>query len=516
MTDPHQGATIDTDPDQLIAPLDDHNQELLDNVHPAEWENPQPAERYHLVVIGGGTAGLVSAAGAAGLGARVALIERRLLGGDCLNTGCVPSKAIIRAARAWHEARRTEERFGGPRVTSEGSFGQAMERMRELRARISKNDSAARFRDLGVDVFIGDGHFIAGDAVDVAGSRLRFRRAIIATGTRAAALPIPGLEESGYLTNETIFSLTELPRRLGVIGAGPIGCELAQTFARFGSQVALIEVAPHVLPREDVDAAMIVQQALLDDGVDLQCDAVIDLIERTQDGLTVFYEHSGEKRQVEVDQLLVSVGRTPNVEGLGLEAAGIEFDHFGVKVDDNLRTANRRVFAVGDIASAYKFTHMADALARIAIQNALFFGRAKASDLVVPWCTYTQPEIARVGIAEHEARGMQIEVEAHTIPLSSVDRAVLDGADEGFLRILVPPGKDKILGAVLVADHAGDMIGELALAMTHGIGLGKIASTIHPYPTQAEVIKKAGDAWRRGKLTPTVKKIFELFFRVFS
>ena len=502
MTDPHQGATIDTDPDQLIAPLDDHNQELLDNVHPAEWENPQPAERYHLVVIGGGTAGLVSAAGAAGLGARVALIERRLLGGDCLNTGCVPSKAIIRAARAWHEARRTEERFGGPRVTSEGSFGQAMERMRELRARISKNDSAARFRDLGVDVFIGDGHFIAGDAVDVAGSRLRFRRAIIATGTRAAALPIPGLEESGYLTNETIFSLTELPRRLGVIGAGPIGCELAQTFARFGSQVALIEVAPHVLPREDVDAAMIVQQALLDDGVDLQCDAVIDLIERTQDGLTVFYEHSGEKRQVEVDQLLVSVGRTPNVEGLGLEAAGIEFDHFGVKVDDNLRTANRRVFAVGDIASAYKFTHMADALARIAIQNALFFGRAKASSLVIPWSTYTSPEIAHVGLYEQEAREKNIEVDTFTVEMDLVDRAILEGNTNGFVRAHVKQGTDTIVGATVVAANAGDIISEFTMAITNGIGLKSISGTIHPYPTQADAVRRVGDMYNKTRLTP--------------
>jgi pyruvate/2-oxoglutarate dehydrogenase complex dihydrolipoamide dehydrogenase (E3) component len=500
----------------LIAPLDEHNQRLLDNVHPDTWENPEPADRYHLVVVGGGTAGLVSAAGAAGLGARVALVERRLLGGDCLNSGCVPSKAIIRAARAWHEAKQSAKRFGGPSVTAQGDFAQAMERMRELRARISKHDSASRFRDLGVDVFIGDGHFIAGDAVEVDGARLRFRRAVIATGTRAAAPPIPGLEEIDYLTNENIFSLTELPRRLGIIGAGPIGCELAQTFARFGSQVSLFEVGPHVLSREDVDAAMVVQQALLEDGVDLQCNALIDRIEKTADGCTVFCEHHGDRREVEVDQLLVSVGRRPNVEGLGLEAAGVEFDRAGVKVDDRLRTDNHKIFAVGDIASPFKFTHMADALARIAIQNALFFGRAKASDLVVPWCTYTQPEIARVGIAEHEAHGMGIEVEAHTIPLSSVDRAVLDGADEGFLRILVPPGKDRILGAVLVADHAGDMIGELALAMTHGIGLGKIASTIHPYPTQGEVIKKAGDAWNRGKLTPTVKKIFDLFFRVFS
>jgi pyruvate/2-oxoglutarate dehydrogenase complex dihydrolipoamide dehydrogenase (E3) component len=492
-----------------------HNEELVENVCPSGWVNPEPAERYHLVVVGAGTAGLVSAAGAAGLGARVALIERRLLGGDCLNYGCVPSKAVIRAGRAWHETRSSSERFGAPAAGGDGDFGIAMERMCRLRAAISRHDSASRFTGLGVDVFIGEGRFVAADAVEVAGERLRFRRAVVASGTRPLTPPIPGLGEIDFLTNENLFDLEELPPRLGVIGGGPIGCEMAQTFARFGSRVILFDISPHVLPREDADAADIVQGALARDGVELELGTQVTRIGRSEDGIEVRFERDGEPGITTVDQLLVAVGRAPNVEGMGLEAAGVEFDRQGIEVDDHLRTTNRRIYAVGDVASQFKFTHMADALARIAIQNALFFGRARASDLVVPWCTYTSPEIAHVGMYEQEARQAGHEVESLTVPLSEVDRAVLDGAEEGFLRIHLQKGKDRILGATLVAEHAGDMIGELSLAMTAGIGLGRIAGVIHPYPTQAEVIKKAADSWRRGKLTPFVQRVLALFFRLF-
>ena len=516
MTDPAPFSELEPELASLVEPFDDNNRRLVDNTHPTDWVNPEPADRYHLVVIGGGTAGLVSAAGAAGLGARVALVERRLMGGDCLNYGCVPSKAIIRSAKAWHEARTAARRFGGPEVSGEGDFGAAMERMRGLRAGISRHDSVSRFHDLGVDVFLGEGRFIAGDAIQVDDAQLRFRRAVIATGARPFAPPIPGLEEAGFYTNEDFFTLTELPPRLGVIGGGPIGCEMAQTFARFGSRVTLFDMAPHVLIREDADAAEVVQQQLIADGVELQLGAAVQRVERTQNARLVHFETDGAPGSVEIDALLVAVGRAPNTEGIGLEAAGVEFDKFGVTVDDKLHTSNPKIFAVGDVASKFKFTHMADALARIAIQNALFFGRAKASDLVVPWCTYTSPEIAHVGLYEKDAQERGIETESLTIPMSDVDRAVLEGDDDGFLRIIHQKGKDKIVGATLVADHAGDMIGELSLAITNGIGLGQIAATIHPYPTQAEVIKKAGDTWRRGKLTPTVQKIFEIFFRVFK
>lgn len=503
----------------LIEPLDEHNQKLIDNVHPESWINPEPAERYHMVVVGAGTAGLVSAAGAAGLGAKVALVERHLMGGDCLNVGCVPSKGVIRAARSWQEAREAAERFGGPAVASQaGDFGFAMERMRRLRAGISVHDSARRFQGLGIDVFLGDGRFVSPDTVEVGGKRLRFRRAVIATGGRAAEPPVPGLAEAGFRTNETIFNLTELPGRLVVVGGGPIGCEMAQSFARFGSQVTLVDMSPHVLPREDADAAEIVQQAMVRDGVRLELGIKLVEVKRRGAERVVVVERDGRRQEIVADEILLAVGRAPNVEGLGLEAAGVRYGKKGVEVDDKLRTSNSSIFACGDVASRYQFTHIADAQARIVIQNALFFGRAKSSALTVPWCTYTSPEIAHVGMYEKDAKEKGIETEAVTVPLSSVDRAILDGGDEGFLRVHVEKGsKDgKILGATLVADHAGDMIGELCLAVTHGIGLGQIASVIHPYPTQGEVVKKAADQWRRGKLTPMVKKVFGWWFRTFK
>lgn len=500
-----------------LEPLDEHNRKLLANVHPPSWTNPEPAPRYHLVVIGAGTAGLVSAAGAAGLGARVALIERHLMGGDCLNVGCVPSKGVIRAARAWQDAREARERFGGPAVdpASRGDFGAAMERMRRLRTGISVHDSAERFRGLGVDVFLGEGRFTGPDTAEVGGKTLRFRRAVIATGGRASVPPVPGLPESGHLTNETVFNLTELPARLVVLGGGPIGCELAQAFARFGSRVTILDIAPQVLPREDSDAAALVQKALAKDGVQFELGVKIVEVQRRGGETTIILERNGERKELTADHLLVSAGRAPNIEGLGLEAAGVRFAKTGVEVDDHLRTSNPRIYACGDVASRYQFTHAADAQARIVIQNALFKGRAKASALTIPWCTYTAPEVAHVGLYEKEAREKGIEVDTLTVELKTVDRAILDGADEGFLRLHLKKGTDEILGATLVAEHAGDMLGELCLAITHKIGLGKIASVIHPYPTQGEVVKKAADAWRRTKLTPVVKKAFAAWFRVF-
>jgi pyruvate/2-oxoglutarate dehydrogenase complex dihydrolipoamide dehydrogenase (E3) component len=305
-------------------PHDEHNLKLIENVHPSGYVNPEPAERYHLVVIGAGTAGLVSAAGAAGLGAKVALIERHLMGGDCLNVGCVPSKGVIRPARAWHEARTAAERFGGPAVSGDGDFAAAMERMRRIRAGISKHDSVERFSSLGIDVFLGQGRFIASDAVEVAGKRLRFRRAVIATGARAAAPPIPGLEDVPYLTNETLFSLTELPRRFAVIGGGPIGCEMAQSFARFGSEVTLFDVAPTVLGREDPDAGAVVQKSMERDGVRFVLDCRVSRVERRGEEILIHYDRNGETHQCcPSDQVLVAVGRAPNVEGLDLEAAGV-------------------------------------------------------------------------------------------------------------------------------------------------------------------------------------------------
>lgn len=492
-------------------PLDVHDRRLIANVHPTDWINPRPSGRYNMVVIGAGTAGLVTAAGAAGLGAKVALIERHLMGGDCLNVGCVPSKALIRCARALADVREAGEYGVSVPDGAAVDFPAVMERMRKLRAGISPHDSATRFRELGIDVFIGEARFTGSDTVDVNGTTLQFARACIATGARAAALPIPGLADAGYLTNETIFSLTTLPVRLAVIGAGPIGCEMAQTFARFGSSVTLLEAGPHVLGREDRDAAERIRTALLRDGVDVRCGVQIEAV-RKDGAERVIKLGSGEELRAE--QILLGVGRTPNVEGLGLKAAGVVFDpRSGVHVDDRLRTSNKRIYAAGDVCSVYKFTHAADFMARIVIQNALFFGRSKAGALTIPWCTYTDPEIAHVGLYERDAEQRGIEVQTITIELSEVDRAVLDGEVAGFLKVHLKKGTDRILGATLVARHAGEMINEITLAMVAGKGLGTIARTIHPYPTQAEVIRQAGDAYNRTRLTPFVRRLFNLILK---
>ena len=490
-------------------PLDEHNELLVHNAHPPDWTNPTPAGRYNMVVVGAGTAGLVTAAGAASLGAKIALIERDLLGGDCLNVGCVPSKALLRCARAYADV-RDAYRYGVK--VPDGfavDFRAVMERMRRLRAGISRHDSAERFRSLGIDVFIGEARFTGRDRVETGGQTLRFSKACVATGARAAALPIQGLTEAGYLTNETVFSLTELPRRMAVIGAGPIGCELAQAFARFGSEVTLIEAETQILIREDRDAAERIEKALTRDGIRIHCCGKTAAVRSDGDEKVLEIDGKDGREELRVDEVLVGVGRAPNVEGLGLKEAGVEFDCAGVKVDDQLRTSNPRIYAAGDICFPFKFTHAADALARIVIANALFFSRGKTSALTIPWCTYTDPEIAHVGLYPQDAKKKGIAIDTFTIEMSQVDRAVLEGEDEGFLKIHVKKGKDEIVGATLVARNAGDMISEITVSMVGGVGLGSIAKTIHPYPTHAEVIKKAADTYNRTRLTPAVKRLFE-------
>jgi pyruvate/2-oxoglutarate dehydrogenase complex dihydrolipoamide dehydrogenase (E3) component len=489
---------------QLLAD-DPFDRELREQVAPPGWKNPEPAGRYNLVVIGAGTAGLVTAAGAAGLGARVALVERDLLGGDCLNVGCVPSKALIRAARAAADV-RSAGRFGvhAAREVSV-DFAAAMERMRRLRAELARNDSAARFQGLGVDVFLGAGRFTGPDTIQVGDKILRFARAVIATGARAARPNLPGLAATGFLTNETVFNLTALPRRLAVLGGGPIGCELAQSFARLGSEVTQIGKEPTLLPREEPDAAVIVAAALEREGVRLDLGREVERFTRDGKEKTL---HLKDGMALAADEILVSVGRTANVDGLGLDSAGIRYDAAGVQVDDRLRTSNPRVYAAGDVCSRFKFTHAADAMARIVIQNALFFGRAKASALTIPWCTYTEPELARVGLTPAEAAKRGIAIDTFVQEMKHVDRAVLDGDDEGFLKVHVRKGTDRIIGATAVAATAGAMITEITLAMTAGVGLGTLAKTIHPYPTQGEAVKKVADSYNRTRLTPFVKGLF--------
>jgi pyruvate/2-oxoglutarate dehydrogenase complex dihydrolipoamide dehydrogenase (E3) component len=506
-----------TDNPPLILPQDQFNEELVNNVHPPQWRNPTPSGRYNLVIIGAGTAGLVTAAIASALGAKVALIERHLMGGDCLNVGCVPSKGLIRAAKGWTAVREAEQ--FGLHVPGEvkRDFGAAMARMRKLRARISHVDSAHRYTKLGVDVFIGNGRFTSSSTIDVDGTTLQFAKAVICTGARAAAPPIPGLDQVNYLTNETIFSLTDLPPRLGVIGAGPIGCEMAQSFARFGSQVFLVEAMHGILPNEDRDAAEIVEQSILRDGVQLLCCGK-DLNIKPVDGMKhMSVDSHGQHYDIPVDEILVGVGRTPNTDGLGLETVGVDFDRTGVKVNHRLQTTNPKIYAAGDICFSFKFTHTADAQAQIVIQNALFphpfgLGYASTEKLIIPWATYTQPEIAHVGLYEKDAETKGIEIDTYTFPLNEVDRAILDGEDEGFARVHVKKNTDQIVGATIVASHAGDMISEYTVAMKGGLGLNSIASTIHPYPTQAEVIKKTANAWRKTTLSEGKKQFLSRLF----
>jgi len=493
-----------------VAPMDAHNQVLLGNVRPTEWRNPGPRARYNLVVVGAGPAGLVAAAGAAGVGAKVALIERHLMGGDCLNVGCVPSKSLIKSARIAEHSRRTTP-FG---VKIEGSvsvdFGAVMERVRRIRASLSRADSADRYQDeLGVDVFLGDARFTAPDTVEVGGAALRFSRAVIATGARAAAPDIPGLAEAGYLTNETVFNLTELPRRIAVVGGGPIGCELAQAFRRLGSEVFLFQRGAQILNREDPDAASILRKVFVGEGIHLYEDCDLVRVETSAGGRLVHLQCAGTEQPVEVDEILVGVGRVPNVEGLGLENAGVEYEtRTGVKVDERLRTSNYRIFAAGDCCMKYKFTHAADAAARIVIQNALFWGRKKLSALTIPWCTYTDPEIAHVGTSEKEAADQGVYVDVYRRDVKETDRGAADGVDEGFVKILTAKGSDKILGATIVAEDAGNILNVITLAMTRNIGLGGLANVIHPYPTQAEAVKQAADAYYRTRLTSFVQGLF--------
>ncbi|PKN41654.1 MAG: mercuric reductase [Deltaproteobacteria bacterium HGW-Deltaproteobacteria-18] len=491
-------------------PQDEHNRTLESFVRPSGWTNPRPKPIYNLVVIGAGTAGLVCAAGAAGLGAKVALIERDFLGGDCLNFGCVPSKALLRAARAAAAVRDAGEFGVNVPEGIEVDFGQIMERMRRLRAAIAPNDSVRRFQGLGVDVFLGPGRFTDPHTVEVGGERLSLVKAVIATGARAAAPPIEGLDTVRYLTNETVFSLTKLPKRLAVIGTGPVGCELAQAFARFGSEVLLIESSRGILPKEDRDAAEFVRQALIKDGVKLLCCGKEVKVSPAEGGRIRLVANAGAGSYDEtVDELLIAVGRKPNVEGLGLEEAGVAYSAKGVQVDDHLRTTNPDIFAAGDVCSPFQFTHAADFMARTVLRNALFKGRAKVSALTIPWCTYTEPEIAHVGLGEKEAAEKGIAVDTFTRELREVDRAILEGHTDGLVRVHVRRGTDKIVGATIVASNAGDMISEISLAMTSGLGLGKIANTIHPYPTLGEAIRQVGDAYNRGRLTPLVKLLFE-------
>lgn len=497
-------------------PQDAENKKLIRQTHPLDWKNPNPAPRYNLVVIGAGTAGLICAVSAAKLGAKVALIERNLMGGDCLNVGCIPSKSLIRSARILNEMRQSELYGVHLRGVLKGAdFSFVMKRMRQIRARIAWHDSAERLRDLGVDVFFGQAQFLSHSAIGVDGEILNFKKAVIATGSRPNYPNIPGISDVGYLTNETVFNLTELPRRLMVIGGGPLGCELAQAFQRLGSQVTIVHQKPLFLPMEERDAAQLLSDSFARDGIRIFLNSSVKMVSKnTENEKLVLIQHDEYQETIAVDEILTGIGRRPNVEGLNLEVAGINYNcKNGILVNDFLQSSNNNVYAVGDACLEHKFTHTADASARIAVQNSLFMGRKRWSDVIVPWCTYTDPEVAHVGMYIQDAYDKNISIKTFTVPMHDVDRAIVDSEEVGFIKIHIKEGTDKILGATIVARHAGEMINEISLAIVAGVGLGKISDVIHSYPTQAEGIRKAADAYNVSRLTPFLKKLSTLWLR---
>ncbi|CAM9543770.1 unnamed protein product, partial [Chrysoparadoxa australica] len=520
-----------------VQPLDEHNIHLLDNVHPPEWLAPEPQKMYNLVVLGAGSGGLVSAAGSAGVGARVALIEDHLMGGDCLNVGCVPSKALIKAASVAHSVKNCAE--FGVRIKGEVEvdFGAVMERMRRLRAGISHHDSCSRFsKDLGIDVHIGRGKFISPNAIEVNGKVLNFKKAIVATGGTPSLPPIEGLKEAPYMTNSSVFNLTKLPPRLIVIGGGPIGLELAQAFARFGSQVTVLRSRPPFcssqlnsrppafFPSAGADAAKVVLDQLIADGLQMKFNVEFKAVTfepAEGDGFPTIHVkavHEGKEVIFDCEALLIATGRKPNVEGIGLEVAGIEYStREGVKVKDTLYTTNSNVLAVGDCCTRYQFTHVSDFMARIAIRNALFFGNSKFSSLLIPWATFTEPEVSHVGLYPRDLEERKIEYDTYTRYFKAspdVDRAILESETQGFVKIHVKKGTQNIIGATIVGEGAGNMISEISVAMGTKVGLGTLAGIIHPYPTTAEAVRQVGDMYNKTRLTPMVKGLFRNLMKV--
>lgn len=496
------------------APDDVFERERLSNVHPPSWRNPRPADRYDLVVLGAGTAGLVAARGAAGVGARVALVECNLIGGDCLNVGCVPSKALVRSARLYAEMRDARHYGVLPPDDVRVDFAVVMEHMRRLRAKISRSDSIDRITAEGIDVFLGQGRFLDGQRITVDGAVLRFNKALIATGARPDTGSITGLDDCVYLTNENLFDLTELPPRLLVVGGGPLGCELAQAFSRFGSRTIIVQDQPLFLQQEERDAAQLLSDAFARDGIEVRLNTQVEHVRREGHDTVVQMVSDDYRSESKVDAILAGVGRAPNIDGFDVHLAGVDADPVrGVKVDEFLRTSNRNIYAAGDVCLEHRYTHTADASARIVVRNALFPGRQRVTSLTVPWCTYTDPEIAHVGLYVRQANRLRIPIRTFTVPMHEIDRAIIDGEQTGFVKIHVAQRSDKILGATIVARHAGEMINEITLAMVSGIGLKTLANVIHAYPTQGEAIRKAANAYQRTRMTPFVADLMRWWIR---
>jgi pyruvate/2-oxoglutarate dehydrogenase complex dihydrolipoamide dehydrogenase (E3) component/uncharacterized membrane protein YdjX (TVP38/TMEM64 family) len=454
---------------------------------------------YNLLVIGAGSAGLVSAYIAAAVKAKVALIEKHRMGGDCLNTGCVPSKALIRTARLIAEA-RDAGRYGLERADVRFDFARVMERVQEVVRKVEPHDSVERYTGLGVEVISGEARLVSPWEVEVAGHRLSARSIVIATGARPLVPRLPGLDRIEYLTSDTVWGLRELPRRLVVLGGGPIGVELAQCFARFGSEVTVIEMASRLLPREDVEVSAELEARFHAEGLRLATAHRALRVETDGIERRVVCEHEGREVAFPFDQLLVALGRQPNVEGFGLEELGVAIGERGtVAVDGMLRTNFPNLHACGDVAGPYQFTHVAAHQAWYAAVNGLLapFWSFRADYRVIPWAIFTEPEIARVGLSEEEARAQGIDFEVTRYGIDDLDRAIADGADHGFVKVLTVPGKDRILGATIVGAEAGNLVAEFVLAMRHGLGLNKLLGTIHIYPTMMEANKYVAGRWKQ-------------------
>ncbi len=469
---------------------------------------------YNLIVIGAGSAGLISAYIAAAVKARVALIERHRMGGDCLNTGCVPSKALLRSARLLADVRNAE-RYGIAGATASVDFAKVMQRVHEVIARIEPHDSVERYRGLGVEVIKGDARIVSPWQVEVDGQRLSARSLIIASGAQARVPAIEGLDAVDFRTSDTLWEIRELPKNLVIVGGGPIGCELAQAFARLGSKVSLVQKDSRLLPREDADASKIIADRFAAEGIEVvsNCEAI--RVEGDKAGGVLIGRRDGEEMRFAFDRLLLALGRKPNVSGFGLEALGVEIDPRGtIRNDALLRTNFPNIFVAGDVAGPYQFTHVASHQAWYAAVNALLapFWSFKVDYRVIPWATFTDPEVARVGLSETEARAQGIEVEVIRYNLDDLDRAITDAADHGYVKVLTAPGKDRILGATIVGEHAGDLLAEFVLAMKHGIGLNKLLGTIHVYPTLGEATKMAAGAWKRAHAPQAALRLAERFF----
>ena len=469
----------------------------------------------NLVIIGAGSAGLVSAYIAAAVRARVTLIEGDRMGGDCLNTGCVPSKALIRSARFLSQAKSARE-LGFRQVSVDFDFAEIMERVQRIIAAVAPHDSVKRYTALGVECIPGEAHITSPWSVQVNGRTITARNIIVAAGARPYVPPIPGMAEAGCLTSDSVWGLRTLPQRLIVLGGGPVGCELAQCFARFGSRVTQVEMLPRLLMREDPDISTMVEDRFKTEGIRVLTGYRAREVRRANGAKVLICEKDGEETAVEFDELLVAVGRKANTRGYGLEELGISLNGDGtIATNRYLQTSCPSIFACGDVAGPYQFTHAASHQAWYATVNALFGPLKKFSVdySVIPWATFTEPEIARVGLNETEAREKGIDCEVTRYSLEDLDRAIADGTAYGMVKVLTVPGKDRILGATIAGEHAGELITEYISAMRHGLGMNRILGTIHIYPTLAEANKYAAGEWKKAHAPGRRLKVMEWFHR---